>query len=245
MDLTDIDLLRAKPDRGLTQALLQRMAHVARPGTGSAKVLLVLAYAAQSDWFEGGMRVELDGDEDVTVVEVLSELGSTESIFAAFSMRVSIEEMRRAILLQPSLVLPLTLKRDQPSKIVLSVRANERISLLAPSVIEVGPLEISPPFGSLQPPQSVEAEISMNPSIPRPGSPIRIQGMRALVLSERPTLPTRMVPHPSPRLARVPPRPSSQPTELHPGSPEAPTNIDFSQANKNKGLSGRKPTGGK
>lgn len=246
MDLSDADLAAAKSSRAAAQSLIMRMAQVAEPSAGAAKILLIFAYVAQADWFEGGLRLEMGGDHELTVIDVLSELGAgySERVFPTFLLKASLEEFRRAIRLQPKFILPLKLKHDRQCKIVLAVRPDERFSSFPPPVIEVSTLEISPPFMSLQA-QSVISSRPQDPYFPK-AEPTISFGIHSEspTADDRPTLPTRMVPLPPARLARVPPRPSKEPYIPHPGQPVAPTNVDFSQSNK-KGLSAKKSGSGK
>jgi hypothetical protein len=78
IDLTEPDVASAIESRESTKALLVHFGNIARPNEGVAKVLLVFARMATQacDWLDGDLRVELVGDGDVTIIEILSELGA-------------------------------------------------------------------------------------------------------------------------------------------------------------------------
>src|SRR4051812_5564164 len=101
LELSDRDIDTAIADRRLAKALLDHLAKISKPGDGAPKLLLVFAkMAAQPvDWVDGALRIDMVGDADVTVVEVLSELGlgMHERVFPSFRMSVPLEEFARAV----------------------------------------------------------------------------------------------------------------------------------------------------
>ena len=100
LELSDRDVASAIADRRMAKALLDQLAKVSRPGDGAPKLLLVFAKmaAAEVDWIDGALRVEMVGEAGVTVVEVLSELGlgMRERVFASFNIWQQEKEQDRA-----------------------------------------------------------------------------------------------------------------------------------------------------
>src|ERR1700722_2069736 len=76
-ELTDRMVAEAVPSKKETKALLDRLATIAKPNEGAPKILLVFARMATTscEWLDGDLRVELVGDGDVAVIEVMTELG--------------------------------------------------------------------------------------------------------------------------------------------------------------------------
>ena len=128
LELSDRDIASAVGDRRLAKALLDQLAKVSRPGDGAPKLLLVFARLASSsvDWIDGGLRVEMVGDADVTVVEVLSELGlgMHERVFPSFKMSVPLEEFARAVERVPHMIEPLTIGTKSARRLVLTAIAD-------------------------------------------------------------------------------------------------------------------------
>ena len=138
--LRDEDISQACRSRAESRALLEQLASVAKPNQGAAKILSVIAAVASADWLEGDMRVEVGGDADESVIDVLSELagGCSERVWPALSVRVGLAEFQRAVRVQPKFVLPLKLKHDRPTRLILAVTADQRFSSLPPPNIAVG-----------------------------------------------------------------------------------------------------------
>ncbi len=113
----------------MAKALLDQLAQVSRPGDGGPKLLLVFARLASSeiDWIDGALRVEMIGDTDVTVVEVLSELGlgMRERVFPSFKMSVPLDEFARAVERLPHMVAPLTISSATARRLVLTATVDE------------------------------------------------------------------------------------------------------------------------
>jgi hypothetical protein len=142
LELSDRDIASAVTDRRTAKALLDQLAKVSRPGDGAPKLLLVFAKLATSDvdWIDGGLRVEMNGDAEETVVEVLTELGlgMHERIFPSFKMAVPLEEFARAVERVPHMIAPLTLSGVTSRRIVLTAIAEEEEDdVVAPSAVPI------------------------------------------------------------------------------------------------------------
>ncbi len=129
LELSDRDIASAVAERGTTKALLDQLAKVSRPGDGAPKLLLVFAKIASSevDWIDGSLRIEMVGDADVTVVEVLSELGlgMHERVFPSFKMGVPLDEFARAVERVPHMVAPLVISSATNRRLVLTASTEE------------------------------------------------------------------------------------------------------------------------
>ncbi len=129
LELADRDIASAVADRRMAKALLDQLAKVSRPGDGAPKLLLVFARlaGAEVDWIDGALRVEMVGDVDVTVVEVLSELGlgMHERVFPSFKMSVPLEEFARAVERVPHMVAPLAIASSTGRRLVLTAASEE------------------------------------------------------------------------------------------------------------------------
>ncbi len=172
----DEDLLRAATSSADARALIERMASVARPNQGAARILSVLSRVATSEWIEGDMRVEVGGDADVTVIDVMIELagGFCERLWPRLAVHVPLDELRRAVKMQPKFIEPLRLKHDRPSRLVLAVAADLRFSSLPPPSIEVG--EEAWPWGQRSPKPEELAAAGRSPATldipPAPRAPM-------------------------------------------------------------------------
>jgi hypothetical protein len=124
LELSDRDIASAIVDRRLTKALLDQLAKVSRPADGAPKLLIVFAkMAAQAvEWVDGALRVEMVGDGNVTVVELLCELGlgMHERVVPAFKMNVPLEEFTRAVERVPRMIEPLALASSSERRLVLT-----------------------------------------------------------------------------------------------------------------------------
>lgn len=89
---------------------MARIADVAAPERGWAKLIRVIAKVAASDWLEGELQVDFDEDAGGrTTIAFYSVfgVGIRERIIPAFTMNVPIDEFQRAVLLAPDAVAPL------------------------------------------------------------------------------------------------------------------------------------------
>lgn len=141
LDVREKDVADAVLSREKTRALVLHLAGCSAPNTGVAKVLLVFARMATTacDWIDGDLLVELVGDDEVTVVEVLTELGGglRERLFAPTAFRAPLAEFTRAIERVPHLVAPLASRSASVRRISLSASANVRRTSIPPPPIEI------------------------------------------------------------------------------------------------------------
>lgn len=125
LDVTDSDVALAVESRTACLRLLQRMAEIAAPKSGAPKVLLVLAKLAgpTCGWIDGALRVEIFGDEQVTVVEILSELTDDlrERVFPPIALKAPVSELRGSLERLPHVVAPLVRLSDAGKRIVLAM----------------------------------------------------------------------------------------------------------------------------
>src|SRR5262252_439853 len=91
IDLSEVDVADAIASRESVKELLLHMSACSAPNTGGAKVLLMLARMGTTscEWLEGDLRIEIMGDKDVSVVEVLIELGGgmRERVYPPFPFK--------------------------------------------------------------------------------------------------------------------------------------------------------------
>jgi hypothetical protein len=123
ISLDDKDVREAVASRSETKALLDHMAGISKPNEGGPKVLLVFARMATSacDWLDGELRVEVVGDGEVSVIEVMTELGGglRERALPSFSVAVPLSEFARAVERVPRMILPLIVKAKTERRLVL------------------------------------------------------------------------------------------------------------------------------
>jgi hypothetical protein len=139
-EITDDVVADAIASRAAMRALLARASEIARPMEGAARVLVAFARMATTacDWLDGDLRVEIAGDDEVCVVDVMSELGGgmRERVFPSFTLRVSLDEFVRAVRLVPRMVLPLKMQQRE-GRLVFSATEAVRASTRPPPATEV------------------------------------------------------------------------------------------------------------
>jgi hypothetical protein len=143
LDLRDQDVADAVVTRGAAKSLLAHLATISAPNTGVAKVLLLFARMATTacDWLDGDLYIELVGDDELTVIEALTELGGglRERVFAPTSFGVPLVEFARAIERVPHLIAPLAIRANGARRISLSASAAVRLTSMPPPPIEIAP----------------------------------------------------------------------------------------------------------
>jgi hypothetical protein len=141
LDVREKDLADAIVSRERTRGLVLHMAACSAPNTGVAKVLLVFARMATTAcaWIDGDLLVELVGDEELSVVEGLTELGGglRERLFAPASFCAPLSEFARAIERVPHLITPLALRNATARRISLSASALVRRTTFPPPPVEI------------------------------------------------------------------------------------------------------------
>lgn len=107
-------LLQAAGSTSALRGLMQRVADVATPEEGWARILKVVAKAAVADWVEGELQVDFSADApETTTISFYAVLGVgiRERLFAPVTLSVPIDEFQRAVVLQPDAVAPLTARQ--------------------------------------------------------------------------------------------------------------------------------------
>ena len=149
VDLSEADIEDATGDRASLRALLQRMAEVARPGEGAAKVLLVFARMASMacDWLDGDLTVELMGDATTTIVDLLTDLGGglRERVVPSAVLAVPLKELTSAVDRMPHVILPLSVLSRTERRVVLGATAAVRRSSLPAPLVMTEALEFPLP----------------------------------------------------------------------------------------------------
>jgi len=140
-ELTDRQVAAAVESRDSTKKLLDHMAAIAKPNQGAPKVLLIFARMATSacDWLDGDLRIEIAGDGDVSVVEVMTELGGglRERALPSFAVSVPLKEFVRAIERVPKMITPLRVRMKTEKRVVLVSTLDARGRTLPPPPVEI------------------------------------------------------------------------------------------------------------
>lgn len=141
LDLGEADIAKAVTSREGTRVLLDHLSRIGKPSSGAPKLLLLLARLATTacDWLDGDLRIEIVGDEQVSVVEVMTELGggTRERVFAAFVMQVPLSEFVRAIERVPHMITPLGVKVQTARRIVLTATEQIRLTTMPPPMVKI------------------------------------------------------------------------------------------------------------
>lgn len=184
-DLSLADIERALESRASTRALLDRVSAIARPGEGTAKILMLFAKMASTptEWLEGDVQVEMGGDESITVVEILLDHGGIiERAFPTWRVDVGVAEFVNAVTNLPHLVAPLVPTTIGANRVVLAAtEAAER-------KITVPRMEIPAEFGVLvagdePPPKSTPEPVAR--STPEEVAKPTTRKRRPVVVSQR------------------------------------------------------------
>ena len=142
VELTEGDIAKAAASREGTKALLEHLAARSAPNTGGAKILLVLARIATKaacGWLDGDLRIEIVGDTEVSVLEVMCELGGgmRERVFSPFPLKVPLVEFTRAIERVPHMVAPLAIRNTSATRITLTATERVRKSSVAIAAVKI------------------------------------------------------------------------------------------------------------
>lgn len=139
--LTDGDLSVAMQSRDTCRALLEHLAAISKPNDGGAKLLILFARLATSEcsWIDGDMRIEMVGDGEVSVVEIMTELGGgmRERLFPPFVMNVPLAEFSRAVERVPHMTDPLAIHSKTEHRVVFTVDAEARRSTSPPPSVRI------------------------------------------------------------------------------------------------------------
>jgi len=181
LDLSESDFERAIDSREMCQKLVVQIGKISRPETGGPKLLLLFARMAARgcDWLDGALRIDLVGDEQVTVVEVLEDAGGVrERIFPPVALQVPLQEFSRAVQRVPHMIEPLELVASSKRRMSFVGALDERVEVSPAQIAEssmfrspASRTSIPPPAGKLtfslrsfgsEPPESPVEELSEN-----------------------------------------------------------------------------------
>jgi hypothetical protein len=139
--LGDEDVASAVVSRDATKALLDHLAFIAKPNEGAPKILLVFAMMATTacDWLDGELRVEIIGDGEISVVELMTELGGglRERALPSFAVGVPLSEFVRAVERVPRMVQPLLVKAKSERRLVLVSKVERAGRSLPPATVAI------------------------------------------------------------------------------------------------------------
>ncbi len=140
IEISETNVARAIVSRQAFRALLDRAAAVSRPEEGGPKVLVALARLATTEcvWLEGDLRIEVEGDEHETAINVLVEMGYgyRERVFPTTRMRVPFDEFARAVRLVPRLIAPLRVQ-EKSGRLLLTAGQDARRSTAPPPPVDI------------------------------------------------------------------------------------------------------------
>lgn len=156
VDVTDDDIADALASRETTRELLERLASISLPSTGSSKVMLVFAHMATAtcDWLEGGLRIDiLEEDDGNTVLETYLELGGNmrERLFAPLRFRAPLAEFTDAIERAAHLIAPLTMIARSHGRVSVSATHSVRMSSAPPPPVAISDESLFVPPSSRMP----------------------------------------------------------------------------------------------
>jgi hypothetical protein len=141
ISLGNEDVHDAVASRAGTKALLDHMAFIAKPNEGGPKILLIFARMATSacDWLDGELRVEIVGDGEISVIELMTELGGglRERALPSFAVGVPLSEFVRAVERVPRMIQPLIVKAKTERRLVLVSNVERAGRSLPPSAVAI------------------------------------------------------------------------------------------------------------
>lgn len=224
IDLGEEHVAAAVQARDETRALLEHLARVSAPNTGAAKVLILFARMATNacDWLDGDLRIEIVGDAEVSVVEVMCELGAgmRERVFPPVAIRAPLVEFLRAVERVPHLISPLAIAMKTGRRLVFCASEQVRLSTLPPQGIRIAEDSVLIPRAPASPSRDVdEAEVTL--PVVKPTLPV-VRGERSSATRvpppklSRPAAPSkgRTLRAPDPRReSSTPPKPLTGPPD--------------------------------
>lgn len=126
-DLTSDVVTDAVRSPAELKRLLQRIAEIAQPEQGWARIFKVIAKVAMVEWLEGELQVDFAGDVTSTTLSFYSVLGIgiRERLVPPVTLSVPIDEFQRAVVLQPDSIAPLR-ARQGLNRLTLSLGTSVR-----------------------------------------------------------------------------------------------------------------------
>ncbi len=141
MQLSDTDISQGLESRADCKRLLDRLSVISKANDGAPKLLMLFARLATNevDWLDGELRIEVVGDEEACVVEVMSDLGGglRERVFPAFVMNAPLLELTRAVERVPRVIAPLTTRLKTDRRIVFVAGEDLRRTSSPPPMIQI------------------------------------------------------------------------------------------------------------
>jgi len=142
LELRERDIVAAVAQREACKELLDHLAKISKPNDGAPKILLIFARMATTacDWIDGELRIEIMGDGDVSVVEMMSELGGglRERVMPSFGLNVPLVEFTRAVERVPHMIAPLVTKTKTARRVIFSATEATRRTSMPPPFVEIG-----------------------------------------------------------------------------------------------------------
>jgi hypothetical protein len=242
LELSDRDIVTAIADRRLAKGLLDHLAKISKPGDGAPKLLLMFSKMAaqQVDWVDGALRIEMIGDNDATVVEVLCELGlgMHERVFPSFRMNVPLEEFARAVERVPHMIEPLAIQNKSGRRLVLTADGGEdEVKVSTPPSVSIGDDSLYVGVGA----KSKPPQVTLEPAPPRRHSSGKHRAVRTKSRPDLPAVQPKVISpvtgktlRPAPHIAKKAPPPlppdseepaSQAPTRLAKHDSQAPTRL--------------------
>ncbi len=171
LELRERDIVTAVEQRALCRELLEHLASISKPNNGAPKVLLVFARMATTacDWIDGELRIEIMGDGDVSVVEMMSELGGglRERVMPSFGMNVPLTEFTRAVERVPHMIAPLTTKAKSARRVIFTATEETRRTSMPPPMVEIGEDSLFSMPGNPKTPIVARSVLGVQRSAPR------------------------------------------------------------------------------
>jgi len=137
----DEDVAKAVETRDGAKAFFERVAKIAKPNEGAPKLLLLCARMATTacDWLDGELRVEIVGDGEVCVFELMTELGGglRERALPSFTVGVPLSEFVRAVERVPRMIEPLLVKAKTERRLVFVSRPERAGRSLPPAPVAI------------------------------------------------------------------------------------------------------------
>lgn len=168
-DLTPEAAAQAASSSQELKRLVMRIAEVAQPEQGWTCLYKVIALVAVSEWMEGDLQVDFNGDDKGTTLAFYAVLGAgiRERLFAPQYVAVPIDEFQRAVVLNPAVVAPLRAHQGL-NRMTLAAGARVRNNEVADFELEEKALGDGERITAPPPPDLVvdEPEVHTRPTVP-------------------------------------------------------------------------------
>lgn len=153
MTVEDADAACAS--REAFMALLSRLEQISAPNTGCASILIALARLSSTacDWVDGDLAIELVDMDDVTEVQIMTELGGSmrERMFRPIRLRAPFVELTSALAAKPTLAGSLKVHRRSWKRISLEATEQVRRSTRPPRISEASLVAVRHPIAAVPP----------------------------------------------------------------------------------------------